>query len=220
MLAAKLGQHPDFLLIGRETETFNGTVSAHSGRRVIEEWDYFAGELGKRAILEKTPKHIQYIPKIRKILPNSKVIIIARNPLDNISSLHKRFKNLDGCILRWLADNSAALQHRNDPGVHFLTYESLVAQPNETLQTALEEVGYEWSEHILSGGSSAYDKSNRTGTMALRAQQVSKEITKNIGGWRSVFSEQEAEDILHRTQEIAARLGYPTTLREYAHHLG
>ncbi len=215
LLAAKLGQHSRVLLIERETGTFEGTVSAHCARRILTEWDYFARKLGKAAVVEKTPKHVQFIGKIRRILPESKLVFVCRNPLDNIASLYLRFKDLDACIGRWNADNRAVLANRERPGTHLVRYEDLVSAPREQISGLLGKLGFEWEPEILDPGRSTYATAGTKGTMAVRARQVQREITRNTGGWRKVFSQAEAETVIGRTRAVAGALGYPADLADY-----
>ncbi|MFA7523276.1 MAG: sulfotransferase [Halothiobacillaceae bacterium] len=202
-------------LIGRETSAFGHTIGAHCAKKIVSEWEYFASADDKSVILEKTPKHVHSISKIRKVLPESKITLLVRNPLDNVASLYKRFGNLDACIRRWMADNRAILRHLGLEGVKLVYYEGLVSGPRSTLKEIVDFVGLEWEESIPAPGKTRYDAIKQEGNMAVRATQVNQSIQRNVGGWRKVLSEEQALHVLKRTKNVARKLGYSVRIDDF-----
>ena len=110
LTAAKLGNHPEILAIGRETCFLLDSHNSKScSSRILREWEYFADLMSKRVIVEKTPKHLYCEKKLLEIAPNSKVIAMVRNPLDVVESLYRRFGDLNYSIERWCFDNEHIL---------------------------------------------------------------------------------------------------------------
>lgn len=208
LLASRLGQHDDAMLIGRETGVSLPPMSAYCMKRVFREWDHFAQTLGKGTIVEKTPKHIHTIDRIHRLLPQAKFIVVVRNPLDTISSLYIRFGNLDAAIRRWLVDNEKALNSKNMPFVKLVKYEDLTTSPENTLQEICGFLDIEWSDNLVDSGRTRYDEIVQSGNMALRARQVSKPIKLITGKWKKTFSDVQVSEVERRTAGVAKMLGY------------
>ena len=215
LTAAKIGNHSRFFLIGRETSAFDQLIGLHCARKIVAEWEYFAFSDKKSVVLEKTPKHVHSIPKIQKVLPDSKIIVLVRNPLDNVASLYKRFGHLDGCVCRWISDNCASLRYQDLAGVNLVRYEELVSNPEVIFRELIEFAGFEWDESVLRPGQTSYESIEQEGNMAVRADQVNKPIGSNIGGWRKVFSDEQADYVLRRARHVAMKLGYSTRIEDY-----
>src|SRR5699024_6244273 len=117
---------------------------------------YFASVEKKDIIVEKTPKHIHSIKRIKKLLPNSSIIVVVRNPLDTIASLYQRFSDLGVAVNRWVVDNSAALKWNQKDGVLLIKYEDLTAHPAKCLEYVASFGGMDWDSEILQSGQSGY----------------------------------------------------------------
>lgn len=209
LISAKLGAHSAALLIGRETNAFSPVFGAYCSRRIVAEWVYFAEAMNKDLIIEKTPKHIQSVAKIRRLLPDSKILVTLRNPLDNIASLHYRFGNLEGAISRWLVDNRRVLELLGQDHVQVVRFEDLTTDPAMQLRKCLDFFGLDWEPGLLELTESGYDLIQQKGNMAIRTEQVRKPITRNIGGWNNIFTAPEAEKVVRKTKKLADALGYP-----------
>lgn len=129
LIAGKLGRHEDIFLVGRESRIFIPNRGLYAAKCVAREWDYIAQYLGKKKILEKTPKHIHCIARILRIIPTAKFILTVRNPLDNVSSLKPRF-GLEEGIKRWRIDNTPIPPLSGYPNVLIIRYEDVVLDPN------------------------------------------------------------------------------------------
>ncbi|MDA5562759.1 sulfotransferase [Cobetia sp. MMG027] len=209
LLAAKLSNHSAILGIGRETGILSpGRNSITSIKAVLREWSYFAQVNGKSHVLEKTPKHVYAYNQVQDILPNNKFIIMIRNPLDAISSLYKRFKDIEFCIERWIFDNNEALKLQNHDNVLCIKYEDLTDSPENTLRRATTFLGLIYEDRILASAESIYNKSPQKRNMKIREEQVSRPIRPNTGGWKKVFDKEQANYILSKVEPIASKLGY------------
>ena len=208
LTAAKLGNHSKILLIGRESGIFLPFNSLSCAKNIINEWDFFATSIDCSVVVEKTPKHILTTRSIFRLIPDAKLLITIRNPLDNIASLYKRFRHLNACTDRWIADNQAALRLSDNSNVMIVQYEKLTEEPGVSLRLAAKFLGIEWEEHIISAGRSAYETADVSGNMALRVAQVSKAIRPNNGGWTKTLRPDEARFVIDKTSSTAMHLGY------------
>lgn len=212
LTAARLGNHSQVLLIGRETGAFLPATGALCAKRIAAQWEYFAELQGRSFILEKTPKHIHAIRRIKKVVPEARIIVTVRNPLDNVASLFERFGDLQGAIRRWKADNREALRVMTRPDVLIVRFENLTANPSTEFRRICDFSGLCWEDGILEARSSAYDVENQDQNMRRRARQVSDPIQSNVGGWRKLISPNQARRITSATKRIAVQLGYENAI--------
>jgi len=210
LLASKLGLHPDVLLISRESNIFAPQHGLRLARVITQEWLAFARQERRRVVLEKSPKHVHCIGRIRRLLPDARVIVVVRNPLDTCASLFKRFGDLDLAIERWLMDNEAALEAKAGKATLLVRYEALTRAPADTLSAACEFLGIPWDPGLLERSGSVYgsDPGLRR-NMAIRHEQVSQPIYDNNGKWAEVLTSEQATRVRQRTAELAVKLGYP-----------
>lgn len=209
LLASKLGLHPDVLLIARESNIFFPSRSARRARVVLGEWLALAKQEKRRLILEKSPKHIHVLRRIRRLLPDSYCLIVIRNPLDTCASLYKRFGDLDYAIARWEMDNRAALNALKQKNTLLVRYESLTQEPEATLMAACQFLELEWDPGILTRSGSGYGSNpDLNANMSRRQVQVSRPIHDNNGKWVHTLSAAQADRVRSRTAELAGLLGY------------
>lgn len=209
LMAAKLGNNSEVLGLGRETGVMlPGKYSLFGMSAVAKEWEYFAETLGCRFVLEKTPKHIYSYDAVQKVVPNNKFVVMVRNPLDNIASLYKRFNDIDYAVRRWVIDNSEALRIGGHENVTLVRYEELTRNPVEILRSVTEFLGIEYTDEMLEGGGSIYDNVRQTENMKLRQEQVAQPVRPNDGGWKKVFTHEEARKILDQLGMLPGSLGY------------
>lgn len=155
---------------------------------IVQECQAFARQEGRSVILEKTPEHVHTAGRIRRLLPESRIIVVVRNPLDICAPLYSRFHDLDLAIERWLMDSKAALAVMQQESTLLVRHESLTRRPAETLSEARSFLG----------------------NMAIRHAQVSQPIRDDNGKWVDVLDPRQAAQVRDRTAGVAARLGYPS----------
>lgn len=212
VLASRLGNHSRALLIGRETNVFNPLYNPANGafatRSILCEWDYFAEAAGKDFVVEKTPKHIHSLRRIWRVAPNAKIIIMKRNPLDNIASLYSRFGNFEASVQRWIVDNREVVKFKTDSRVRIVSYEALTEDPQSQLEQLLSFIGLPPAPEIMNPSSTSYDLVPQEGNMAIRAAQVRAPIRPNTGAWKSILTTDQVKEVLRRTRNIAEQLDY------------
>jgi hypothetical protein len=213
LVASRLGLHPDAFVIPTETNIFEPRRSlARARARLVAAMDA-ARASGATVLVEKTPKHVHSLDRIRRLLPAARAIAVVRNPFDACLSIRKRFAakrwgGLDYAIERWLIDNRAVLALRDDPLTTEVRYETLTTSPEAEFGRLLGFLGLSWDPGVLAAGASAYGTvTQRTSTMRLRADQVSQPIRPNTGQWRSALSQEEIARIRDRTGALWQALG-------------
>jgi hypothetical protein len=209
LLAARLGNLAPVCLIPYETGLFFPARSLRRARSKYIAWIAENKRQGKRVIVEKTPKHIHCWERILKLLPGSKLILMARNPLDTCASLKERFGDLDTAITRYLMDTRELLELRERDDVAVVRYEDFVLTPRIEGRRILNFLNLEWEDALIAGRTSAYDKSHFSdGNMILRQSQVRAEIVPRVNTWSTRLSQAEAERVVRETDAVARRLGY------------
>lgn len=211
LLSAKLGNHPDVYNIGRETKIFLPNKGLYCSREIVREWCFAAEQLEKSHVLEKTPKHVQAVERIKKILPDAKIVFIVRNPLDNCVSLYNRYKNMKIAVKRYIQDNKATRKMRDayPMSSYLVKYEDLTEHPEQTFKEVCKFLGLEWNSNILNQGETVYNKKKITSkNIAIRRDQVNKSIKPNTGKWRVEMSLDQIIYIKHLTSSLAKHFGY------------
>lgn len=112
----------------------------------------FAGNF----FLDKTPRYYLIIDELKRIFPNSKKIVLIRNPLSVLSSI----------LLTWVKDDYIKLNnHKEDlfdaiditikelsiinTNVLFVKYENLLNDPKNELQIICNYIGIEFNDELL-----------------------------------------------------------------------
>ncbi|GHC32709.1 sulfotransferase family protein [Aidingimonas halophila] len=208
LTAAKLGNHSKAYLIGRETHHFAPAKGLYSSYLVASEWIALFETLGKKVFIEKTPKHVHAVDRILRVLPNARIIVMVRNPLDNCFSLFRRYGDLDYAIDRWNMDNRKALQVIQSSQAKLVSYESMTTAPQEEFGSICHFLGMEWDPSIIESGDTAYDDVRHERNMTVRQEQVRRPITPSTGAWKEGLTEAQVERVLDQTNPIAGRLGY------------
>ena len=207
LIASRLGNHPAIALIPEETNLFEPRRPLAGARRFLVAALARARGNGRQIVLEKTPKHVRVTGRLRRLLPEARLIVVVRNPLDTCLSLRKRGGTLEEAIRRWLVDNGAALALAGDPLARRVHYEAVTADPETELRAMTGFLGLAWDEGVLGTASGYAATGQKTDNMRLRAEQVSRPITQNSGKWREGLTAAEAAAVRARTGALYARLG-------------
>ena len=212
LVAEKMGKNPNSFLVNRETDIFAPPAGLQQARAAVREWLFFTKFNDKSLLIEKTPKHIHTVGRIRKILPDSYIIALTRNPLDTVASLYRRFGDLNFSTERWLIDNKAVVKNKNIASDFLpMKYEELTADPADRLQEIFSFIKIPWDPEILKVGPSSFNKGTTMKDIEfsnMRVQQVEAAILPNNGKWSKVFSDDQAKSVFQKTESLALELGY------------
>lgn len=162
LMKGLIGAHPDFYTIPGETGIFLngaqsqnyaglplttiGTIRAISSiaaayqnesvgsiRFFTSLADVTTLSFGKNCWVEKTPRHVHHIDRIRRMLPTARFILMMRDGRDVAISLKKRHGetvSFSQCVKRWKDDNRAAAQFWPcTDWLKIIRLESLTARP-------------------------------------------------------------------------------------------
>ena len=140
-------------------------------------------------VTDKLPANFQSIGLIRKVLPEAKIINLARDPLDVGVSIYRNFFNANEPYFSDLGDIGAyakiyksVMDHwrQLQPGfIYDVSYDALVSDPENTVRDILDYCDIEWEDQLLTP---THD--NKV-VQTLSSHQVRQKINnESIGIWR------------------------------------
>lgn len=149
LLATMLATHPHIFVPLLETEIFLQPDDDVARKRVAELQQQAIAER-KPVLVEKTPRHIYSIPRMRRIVPDARFILMIRDGRDVAASLGKRFGgNFEVGFRRWVDDNKFLHAELGKPDVMLLRYEDLVTAPESSLRAVCEFLGVKFRPEML-----------------------------------------------------------------------
>ena len=134
------------------------TQSRTVARRLLRIFDELALRRGTPYWIEKTPRHLRYVPYLERVSnedPRPQFIHMIRDGMEVVASLYRasqsweRPYDLETCIQRWNEDVAFSLTRVADTNDHFVFYEQLTSQPEPTLRRLLADLGLAWEPEIL-----------------------------------------------------------------------
>jgi tetratricopeptide (TPR) repeat protein len=147
-----------------------------------------------RYFVDKLPLNYLYLGLIRRALPQAKVIVVDREPLDACYAMYKTlfedaypFTYDLGELARYYAAYGRLIRHWTGlfgPELHRLNYETLVANPALELGRLLDFLDLPWEDDCL-------DFHRREGVVSTAsAIQVRQPLhTRSVGNWRHYTNE-------------------------------
>ena len=219
ILRRLLARRPSVFSFDRETGVFNHRVARHTRDR-LRQLDLATSRAGRSRWLEKTPSHIRHIGRIFEHRPRAQIIWIVRDGRDVALSLKQRGFTLEHSIARWLADNHAGAEWQHDPRVIALRYETLVAQPENTIVDLLRRLDLDDGSYPSiappaieppiekASGPSGTAAPERRDHGEFRRWQVAQPLFDGRGRWRSGLNRDETQFIYQRAGEALIRYGY------------
>jgi hypothetical protein len=127
-------------------------------RQLLRVFDELALRRGLPCWIEKTPRHLRYIPFLERVSsedPRPQFVHMIRDGMEVVASLYEasqsweRSYDLETCIRRWNEDVAFSLSRVASPSDHFVFYEQLTSRPEATLRRLLAELGLSWEPEIL-----------------------------------------------------------------------
>lgn len=113
--------------------------------------------------IDKTPRYYEILPEIAELFPESKIIVLKRNPFASLSSMlstwsgnklaYQDLKTFYRDFLNapFLIHDFCKKQETNN-NVHILNYESLVQSPADTVKRIYDWLGISFDEKVLDAG--------------------------------------------------------------------
>lgn len=150
ILRKMIGSHSQIYDIGYETDLLLKPIDSmeklHKVVRKVEELNKSTVLHKKKRWIEKTPRHVHQIDIIKRFFPESKIIILTRNPISCIKSLHHRYKNLKESVTRYINDNMAWLHSNHKSSFHIVKYEDLIQNTQVIIEQILQFIGVEYED--------------------------------------------------------------------------
>jgi hypothetical protein len=212
-MATILGAHKNLHVIPFETSIFRNTDNPDLS--VIDPSKYGQDILG---VVEKTPAHIHHMDLIKSLVPNSKFIVMVREPYDMIASQKHRDESLEPSRFNIMKDLTKSIEVADRDDVLIVRYEDLIENLEGTCGRVCEfisivfdpqmlrfyEVQHEWwglkDPKSMDGRGWASHRHRR-------AWQVRQPIFDGRGR-RVELTQEEMDSFLPVTTEYSKRFGY------------
>ena len=178
----------------------------------------YAKERQSRIWGEKTPGHALWLPQIRTLFPRARVLFMVRDPRDVLVSYDDRWdqgrRDTD-----YLISTAALLKHYlahllHQPGfppeqIHWVSYESLTAQPSAELQQVCSFLGVDFEPSMLAFFRQNQHVDHDMAEGRHHALLSKPATTERIGRYQSVFSPSQIALVERLLGEEMQTLGYP-----------
>jgi hypothetical protein len=190
--------------------------SVEEGRAFYEDMarQYVAG-LRKKNVAwfgEKTPEHTGHLPRIRQLFPSAKILVIYRDGRDVALSLTKTPWMPAGLyisFLVWLYYQRTIQKAKSSgwPGLYFVRYESVVADPEKEFGRILDFLGAPYEPAVAHGWGSSEGIPSREYAWKRRAMQ--RITTDRVGLFRRELSPDQLAVLERLGRRELVSLGYP-----------
>lgn len=190
-------------------------------RRALDDFWQQAAAADARLWVEKTPKHVRHLGFILGAAPDSRIVLICRDPRDTVASLKRRYGRFGKALRRWRHDNGLVRRWQPHPQVLLLRYEDLVADPGGALKRLMPFLGLAFEPAQLNYHQqevSWYGQAAPPATpeqylqgvshVDYRNQQINQPLFNNSGTHERYLSAAEIEQVHRRCSGLARTLGY------------
>ncbi len=150
-------------------------------------FDYLARKQGKKRWLDKLPGYVSQVERMMKVLPDSQIIELIRDPRDILASKKRRAASRGSYDPIWdslawkTAVRAGAEAQQKAPARYLrLRYEDLVSNPEEAARKVCTFLDMQFSVEMLSVG--------WINSTTVQGQQSASQIgTAAIGKWRRIL---------------------------------
>ncbi len=201
--AQEAAKQPDY--VGPTRPILESFGRAYAASRGAERWG------------EKTPGHLLWLPELRRLFPQAKVLLCLRDPRDVIVSYDERWgggRHDTEYLMRAAAQVRYYLRHLLDQQafppdqILWVRYEQLTAQPAMVLQEICRFIGVDFEPGMLEFYRK-FDDVENTMPDGQHHKLLSKPATtERIGRYRDVFSASQLALLEKFFAEEMAPLGY------------
>lgn len=216
LMMALLARHPDCHVVAFES----GVLLPESG---IEEIRQFyteqSGLAGGKRLVEKTPRHVFAIPRLFRLFPNARAVVMLRDGRDVAVSIRRRKGTLHAAMNRWMEAAKSLEPWVDDKRMHIVRYESLVTEPRETLASLVDflEMSVDIEQLMktevkvdFKGAKDNLDKDTSEANEHLqrRQRQINQDIYDDRGRWKTEMTEDEQSQTIAQAGSLLRRWGY------------
>jgi hypothetical protein len=194
----------------------SGVRSDEEGRAFFSEMaERYVHRLGKKEVTwfgEKTPEHTGHLGRIRRLFPESKLLILYRDGRDVALSLSKTPWMCGGLYVSfivWLYYQRLILRARESgiANVHFACYEDIVANPEKEFASILDFLELPYEPLVAEGYGNCEGIPERE--YRWKANALNRINTSRIGTFRSELSWSQIAILERLGQQTLSTFGYP-----------
>jgi tetratricopeptide (TPR) repeat protein len=169
-----------------------------------------------KLLLDKNPLSLNFLPLIRRLFPDSKIILALRHPCDVVLSCYITNFKLNDAMSSFLRLDTAAELYdlsfayfekaRGLVGlpVHTVVYENVVEDRERELRSLIDFLGLDWSNGVLDHESTALNRGRiKTASYSQVAQPI---YDRSAGRWRNY--RKHLEPVLPILEPWVAKFGY------------
>jgi tetratricopeptide (TPR) repeat protein len=169
-----------------------------------------------KLLVDKNPLSMNYVPIIRRLFPDAKIILALRHPCDVVLSCFITNFQPNNAMANFLQLDTAAelydlsfgyfekARELLEPDVHTVIYENIVADRDRELRPLFDFLELEWDERVLDHQSTARKRGHIK--TASYAQVVEPIYQRSAGRWLNY--RKHLEPVLPVLEPWAARFGY------------
>jgi hypothetical protein len=170
-------------------------------------------------LLEKSPRNILYVDRIRQLFPAAKLITIHRDGRDVVVSDrfftadygHQQFSFERG-VQDWATDMASELRHAGESPIHACSYEELLADGPRVVRDLLLYLGLPADEAIVA------DMIERSSFRFYAGREPGQEDRRRFyrkgvaGDWKNHFTAEQREQFKQLAGDLLVTLGYERDL--------
>ena len=196
-------------------------------RRVVDElMERYVRAKGKQMWCEKTTENLQYVNLLYDVFPDARYICLYRNCMDVVHSsiecsrlgfipelvpyVQKRPDNIVAAMVdSWIEKTTKLIEFESAHAAECfrIKYETLVAEPSQTLSAMFAALGLEWDERLLNEVFSTQHDQGSGDRKVLFTKKIS---TDSIGRGSTISRSLIPDELLEKMNRLLARLDYPT----------
>ena len=207
-------------------ETTRERLVAVETRRIVDEFmGRYAQAKGKQMWCEKTTENLQYLRFLRDVFPDARYICLYRNCMDVVHSsiecsrlgfmpelapyVQRRPDNIVAAMVdSWVEKTTTLLEfelaHASE--CFRVKYETLVADPSQTLSAMFAALGLGWDEELLNA---VFSTPHDQGSGDRKILFTKKVDTGSIGRGSTISRSSIPDDLFEKMNRLLARLEYP-----------
>jgi putative sterol carrier protein len=195
-------------------------------RRIVDDFmGRYVTAKGKQIWCEKTTDNLQYVRFLHDVFPDARYICLYRNCMDVVHSsiecsrlgfmpelapyVQQRPDNIVAAMVdAWIEKTTILLEFElaHSPQCFRIRYETLVADPSQTLATMFASVGLDWDEKLLNA---VFSTKHDQGSGDRKILFTKKVNTDSIGRGSTISRSSIPDDLLEKMNLLLARLEYP-----------
>lgn len=195
-------------------------------KRIVDElMQRYVAAKDKRIWCEKTTENLQYVNLLHDVFPDARYICLYRNCMDVVHSsiecsrlgfipelvpyVQKQPDNIVAAMVdSWIEKTTTLLEFESVHAAQCfrIKYETLVAEPAQTLSAMFAALELEWDERLLN---EVFSTQHDQGSGDRKVLFTKKINTDSIGRGSTISRSLIPDNLLEMMNRLLARLGYP-----------